>query len=78
MNADKNHGIDNQKNGESLTKNQAILYSIILGGAFTIFILSMIGINPFILLIIIAIVLVYVYFDKEIQETDSNNNNQIS
>ena len=54
-----------------LTKNRVILYIIIIAGAITIFILSMIGINPFMLLIIIGAVLIYVYFDKDIQNSDS-------
>ncbi|MFX1393412.1 MAG: hypothetical protein ACFFAH_07545 [Promethearchaeota archaeon] len=55
----------------NLSKNQVILYIFIIAGAITIFILSMIGINPFILLIIIGAVLVYVYFDRDILEEDS-------
>ena len=55
----------------NLTKNQVILYVIIIASAITIFILSMIGINPFTLLIIIGAVLIYVYFDKDIQNSDS-------
>ena len=62
----------NQNTGEfDLTKNQVILYIIIIAGAITIFILSMIGINPFMLLIIIGAVLIYMYFDKDIQNSDS-------
>lgn len=57
---------DMKVNEVNLTKNQAILYSIIIVAALTIFILSMIGINPFMLLIIIGAVLIYVYFDKDI------------
>jgi len=66
-NKDQNQDLDEF----DLTKNQVILYIIIIGGAITIFILSMIGINPFMLLIIIGAVLVYVYFDKDIQNSDS-------
>ncbi len=66
-NIDQNQDIDEF----DLTKNQVILYIIIIGGAITIFILSMIGINPFMLLIIIGAVLVYVFFDKDIQNSDS-------
>ena len=66
-NKDQNQDLDEF----DLTKNQVILYIIIIGGAITIFILSMIGINPFVLLIIIGAVLVYVYFDKDIQNSDS-------
>lgn len=54
-----------------LSKNQAILYTIIIAGALTIFVLSMIGINLFMLLIIIGAVLVYVYLDKDILNEDS-------
>lgn len=62
----------NQDIGEfDLTKNQVILYIIIIAGAITIFILSMIGINPFMLLIIIGAVLIYVFLDKDIQNSDS-------
>ena len=67
QNKDQNQDIENF----DLTKNQVILYIIIIAGAITIFILSMIGINPFILLIIIGAVLIYVYFDKDIQNSDS-------
>lgn len=66
-NKDQNQDIENF----GLTKNQVILYIIIIAGAITIFILSMIGINPFMLLIIIGAVLIYVYFDKDIQNSDS-------
>ena len=68
-NKDQNQDIEANK--EDLTKNQVILYIIIIAGAITIFILSMIGINPFMLLIIIGAVLVYVFFDKDIQNSDS-------
>ena len=61
-NKDQNQDIE----VNDLTKNQVILYIIIIAGAITIFILSMIGINPFMLLIIIGAVLIYVYFDKDI------------
>lgn len=66
-NKDQNQDIE----VNDLTKNQVILYIIIIAGAITIFILSMIGINPFMLLIIIGAVLVYVFFDKDIQNSDS-------
>ena len=62
-----------------LTKNQLILYCIIIGGSITIFILAMIGINIFALLIIIGVVLIYVYFDKDLQNGDNKDiNNQNS
>ena len=61
--------------GSELTKNQVILYCIIIGGSITIFILAMIGINIFALLIIIGVVLIYVYFDKDLQNGDSIENN---
>jgi len=67
----ENQNKDIGVNEVNLTKNQVILYIIIIAGAITIFILSMIGINPFILLIIIGAVLIYVYFDKDIQNSDS-------
>ncbi|MBD3256173.1 MAG: hypothetical protein GF383_13835 [Candidatus Lokiarchaeota archaeon] len=51
---------------KELSRNQLIFYIIILSGTITIFILSMLGINLFMLLIIIGIVLVYVYFDDDI------------
>jgi Flp pilus assembly protein TadB len=51
----------------NLTKNQVIIYIIIIAAALTIFILSMVGINLFIMLIIIGAVLIYVYLDKDIQ-----------
>ena len=54
-----------------LTKNQLILYCIIIGGSITIFIIAMIGINIFALLIIIGVVLIYVYFDKDLQNGDN-------
>ena len=63
-------------NEANLSKNQVIFYSLILAGTISIFILSMIGINPFILLIIIGIVIIYVYFDKDIQNTDAPNDNR--
>ena len=67
-------GIKTKKSQEisgDLSKNQAILYTIIIAGALTIFVLSMIGINLFMLLIIIGAVLVYVYFDKDILDEAS-------
>ncbi len=54
-----------------LSKNQAIFYTIIIAGALTIFVLSMIGINLIMLLIIIGAVIVYVYLDKDILNEDS-------
>ena len=66
-NKDQNQDIENF----GLTKNQVILYIIIIAGTITIFILSMIGINPFMLLIIIGAVLIYVFLDKDIQNSDS-------
>jgi len=68
---EKDQNKDKEVNATNLTKNQVILYIFIIAGAITIFILSMIGINPFILLIIIGAVLVYVYFDRDILEEDS-------
>ena len=66
---------DQSETSPELTKNQVILYCIIIGGAITIFILSMIGINIFALLIIIGVVLVYVYFDKDLQNGDNKDKN---
>jgi uncharacterized membrane protein YdbT with pleckstrin-like domain len=57
-----------EKNKTELTKKQLVFYIVILGVTISIFVLSMIGINPFFLLIIIGIVIVYVYLDKDIQE----------
>ena len=59
---------ENNDQEMELTKKQLVFYIIILGVTISIFILSMIGINPFFLLIIIGIVIVYVYLDKDIQE----------
>lgn len=74
-----NEGKDQEQNdimkqdiSKELSKNQVILYSLIIAGAITVFILSMIGINPFILLIIIGLVIVYVYFDKDIQSESTS------
>ena len=75
MNEGKDQEQDNiikQDISKELSKNQVILYSLIITGAITVFILSMIGINPFILLIIIGVVLVYVYFDKDIQSESTS------
>jgi len=66
---------DQSESSPELTKNQVILYCIIIGGAITIFILAMIGINIFALLIIIGVVLVYVYFDKDLQNGDNKDKN---
>jgi len=62
--------INNQEmeTNEKLTKKQLVFYIVILGVTISIFVLSMIGINPFFLLIIIGIVIVYIYLDKDIQE----------
>ena len=74
-----NEGKDQEQNdimkqdiSKELSKNQVILYSLIIAGAITVFILAMIGINPFILLIIIGVVIVYVYFDKDIQSESTS------
>ena len=66
---------DQSESSPELTKNQVILYCIIIGGSITIFILAMIGINIFALLIIIGVVLVYVYFDKDLQNGDNKDKN---
>ncbi len=71
MSKDQNLSDQYKDENTELTKNQIILYSLIIGGSITIFILSMIGINIFILLIIIGLVLIYVYFDKDIQDDDN-------
>ncbi|MFW9898955.1 MAG: hypothetical protein ACFFDO_06810 [Candidatus Thorarchaeota archaeon] len=63
----RDHHKDMRVSEANLTKNQVILYTIIIAAALTIFILSMVGINLFILLIIIGAVLIYVYLDKDIQ-----------
>jgi len=63
----KDHHKDMSVSEANLTKNQVILYIIIIAAALTVFILSMVGINLFILLIIIGAVLIYVYLDKDIQ-----------
>ena len=70
---DKDQNKDIEVDETNLTKNQIILYIFIIAGAITIFILSMIGINPFILLIIIGAVLVYIYFDRNILDEDSTD-----
>ena len=65
--------IKKQDFSKELSKNQVIIYSLLIAGTITIFILSMIGINIFILLIIIGAVLAYVYLDKDIQSEDSTD-----
>ena len=70
----KQENMQDQNLSESspeLTKNQLILYCIIISGSVTIFILAMIGINIIALLIIIGVVLIYVYFDKDLQNGDN-------
>ena len=74
----KQENMQDQNQSETspeLTKNQVILYCIIIGGSVTIFILAMIGINIFALLIIIGVVLIYVYFDKDLQNGDNKDKN---
>jgi len=85
MDKEKNQKQENMQDQDQseispeLTKNQLILYCIIIGGSITIFILAMIGINIFALLIIIGVVLIYVYFDKDLQNgDDKEKNNSIS
>ncbi|MFX0188751.1 MAG: hypothetical protein ACFE8A_13555 [Candidatus Hodarchaeota archaeon] len=63
----KDHYKDMKVNEANLTKNQVILYTIIIAAALTVFILSMVGIDLFIMLLIIGAVLIYVYLDKDIQ-----------
>ena len=81
MDKEKNQKQENMQNQEpsetspELTKNQLILYCIIIGGSVTIFILAIIGINIFALLIIIGVVLIYVYFDKDLQNGDNKEKN---
>ncbi len=77
-NNQKQENMQDQNQSETspeLTKNQVILYLIIIGGSVTIFILAMIGINIFALLIIIGVVLIYVYFDKDLQNGDNKDKN---
>ncbi len=74
----KQENMQDQNQSETspeLTKNQLILYCIIIGGSITIFILAMIGINIFALLIIIGVVLIYVYFDKDLKNGDNKDKN---
>ena len=74
----KQENMQDQNKSETspeLTRNQVILYLIIIGGSITIFILAMIGINIFALLIIIGVVLIYVYFDKDLQNGDNKETN---
>lgn len=74
----KQENMQDQNQSETspeLTKNQLILYPIIIGGSVTIFILAMIGINIITLLIIIGVVLIYVYFDKDLQNGDNKETN---
>ena len=85
MDKEKNQKQENRQNQNSsetspeLTKNQLIIYCIIIGGSITIFILAMIGINIIALLIIIGVVLIYVYLDKDLQNGDNKEkNNPIS
>lgn len=81
MDKEKNQKQENMQDQDQseispeLTKNQLILYCIIIGGSITIFILAMIGINIFALLIIIGVVLVYVYFDKDLHNGDTKDKN---
>ena len=75
----KQENMQDQNQSETspeLTKNQLILYPIIIGGSVTIFILAMIGINIITLLIIIGVVLIYVYFDKDLQNGDNKETNK--
>ena len=67
-----------EKNKTELTKKQLLFYIVILGVTISIFVLSMIGINPFFLLIIIGIIIVYVYLDKDIQENNQEDNQKVS
>lgn len=81
MDKEKNGNQENKQDqnqsetSPELTKNQLILYLIIIGGSITIFILAMIGVNIFALLIIIGVVLIYVYFDKDLQNGDNKETN---
>lgn len=74
----KQENMQDQNQSETspdLTKNQLILYCIIIGGSITIFIIAMIGVNIFALLIIIGVVLIYVYFDKDLHNEDNKESN---
>ena len=53
------------KKRKTLSINQIIFYSILMIATIIILIISMIGIDPLILIIVIAISLLFVYFDKE-------------
>lgn len=57
---------------ENLSVHQIIFYLIIIGGIIIILILSIIGIDPLILIIIIGLSLTFIYFDSE-RDTENKN-----
>ena len=57
-----------KKKSRDLSKTQIIFYSIIVFATIIILIISMIGINPLILIIIIGVSIIYFYFDKDFED----------
>ena len=66
--------IEMKKKEKDMSILQIIFYSIVILLTIIMLIFSMTGIDPFMLIIIIAISLVFIYFDKDL-EIDNNFNN---
>ena len=64
---DLKHFFKLEKKSKDISIFQIIFYSIIILLTISILILSMIGIDPLILIIIIGISLIYIYFDNDFE-----------
>ena len=62
-----------EKKCKELTSLQIFLYLIIIFTAISILIISMIGIDPLIMIIMIAFSIIYIYFDKEFEDDNTSN-----
>ncbi|MFX0072677.1 MAG: hypothetical protein ACFFAO_16455 [Candidatus Hermodarchaeota archaeon] len=64
---------DSEVDAKDLTRKQIFLYSLLIGITITIAIISMIGINLFVLLIIIGVIVIYVFLDEEIRKEEKSD-----
>ena len=70
---DFKHFIKLEKKSKELSSLQIFFYLIIIFTVISILIISMIGIDPLILIIMIAFSIIYIYFDKEFEDDNTSN-----
>ena len=70
---DFKHFIKLEKKSKKLSSLQIFFYSIVILLTIVILIFSMIGIDPLILIIMIAFSIIYIYFDKEFEDDNTSN-----